>query len=186
MYVRNVFQILQKRGIATEAEFNYGTEEHPSAEVYHSAFSRIHTINGAKHALVNSPVFMALSTTTAQPSGRVMALKVTKPMRTRDVKVGEGNPQAREKEGKLSLLRLEHNSSLSGIPGMLRSEFRGKPPLSDVLCSILHNWSLPSSSLACGLSLPAFIGNNSRVELSYSTNFFLGDQPTRQREMRVR
>jgi len=39
MYGRNVhaFQILQKRGIATEAKFNYGTNEHPSAEVYQSA-----------------------------------------------------------------------------------------------------------------------------------------------------
>jgi len=61
---RNIFQILKKRGIATEAEFNYGTNEHLSAEVYQSAqgrrlsgFSRIHTIDGAKHVLVeNGPV----------------------------------------------------------------------------------------------------------------------------------
>jgi len=33
------------------------------------------------------------------------------------------------------------------------------------------------------LSSPAFIGNNGRVELSYSINFFVGDQPTIQREM---
>jgi len=46
---RNVFQILQKRGIATEAKFRYGIQE---TEVYQSAhgrrlsgFSRIHTIN---------------------------------------------------------------------------------------------------------------------------------------------
>jgi len=58
----------QKRGIPTESEFSYGTEEHPSAEVYQSAhgqrlsgFSRIHTIDGVKHALVeNGPVFIAL------------------------------------------------------------------------------------------------------------------------------
>jgi len=44
------------------------TNEHPSAEVYQlaqdrrlSGFSRIHTINGVKHVLVeNSPVFIAL------------------------------------------------------------------------------------------------------------------------------
>jgi len=51
----NIFQILQKRGIATEAEISYGTEGHPSTEVYQSAnsrrlsgFSRIHNIDGAK------------------------------------------------------------------------------------------------------------------------------------------
>jgi len=37
-----------------------------------------------------------------------------------------------------------------------------------------------SSSLACGLASPAFIG---RIELSYSINFFVGDQPIIQREM---
>jgi len=30
MYGRNMFQILQKKGIPTKAEFNYGTNEHPS------------------------------------------------------------------------------------------------------------------------------------------------------------
>jgi len=50
-----------KKGIATEAKFNYGTEEHPNADVYHLAhgrrlegFSRIQTIDGAKHALVEN------------------------------------------------------------------------------------------------------------------------------------
>jgi len=33
------------------------------------------------------------------------------------------------------------------------------------------------------LSSPAFIGNNRRIELSYSINFFVGDQPIIQREM---
>jgi len=37
MYGRNVFQILQKKGIPTEDEFRYRTEEHPSNEVYQSA-----------------------------------------------------------------------------------------------------------------------------------------------------
>jgi len=68
MYGQNVFQILQKRGVATEEEFRYGMEEHPSDEVYKSAhsrrlsgFSRIHTIDWVKHALVeNGPVFIAL------------------------------------------------------------------------------------------------------------------------------
>jgi hypothetical protein len=68
MYGRNVFQILQKKGISTEDEFSYGTTERPSDEVYQSArrrrlssFSRIHTIDGAKHALIeNGPVFIAL------------------------------------------------------------------------------------------------------------------------------
>jgi len=64
MYGRNVqdvFQILQKRG---EVKFSYGTEGHPSTEVYQSAhgrrllgFSRIHTIGRAKHVLVeNGPI----------------------------------------------------------------------------------------------------------------------------------
>jgi len=60
---------LQKRGIPTKSEFRYGAEEYPSAEdIYQSArgrrlsgFSRIHTIDGVKHALVeNGPVFIAL------------------------------------------------------------------------------------------------------------------------------
>jgi len=42
------------------------------------------------------------------------------------MKVGEDNPQAREEEGKLSLLRLECNSSLAGIPRMQGLEFHGK------------------------------------------------------------
>jgi len=68
MYGRKVIQLLQKKGIPTEDEFNYGANEHPSAEVYQlawgrrlSGFSRIHTIYGVKHVLVeNSPVFIAL------------------------------------------------------------------------------------------------------------------------------
>jgi len=34
------------------------------------------------------------------------------------MKVGEGNPQAREEEGKLGLLGLERSSSPAGIPGI--------------------------------------------------------------------
>jgi len=68
MYGRNLLLLFQKRGIATEPQFSYGTEEHPSAEVYRLAhsrrltgFSRIHTIDRAKHVLVeNSPAFIAL------------------------------------------------------------------------------------------------------------------------------
>jgi len=37
MYGRNVFQILQKKGIATKDKFSYGTNEHPSPEVYQLA-----------------------------------------------------------------------------------------------------------------------------------------------------
>jgi len=69
MYGRNVFQILQKKGIQTKDKFSYGTKKHPSDEVYQSAqsrrlssFSRIHTIDRVKHALIeNGPVFIALS-----------------------------------------------------------------------------------------------------------------------------
>jgi len=52
-------------------------------------------------------------------------------------------------------------------------------PAGDVLRSMLNKYSLSSSSLACGLSSPAFIGNDSRIELY----FFVGDQPIIQREM---
>jgi len=55
MYGRNVFQILQKKGIPTEDKFSYRTTERPSDEVYQSAqrrrlssFSRIQTIDRAK------------------------------------------------------------------------------------------------------------------------------------------
>jgi len=41
------------------------------------------------------------------------------------VKVGEGNPQAREEEGKLSLVSTEHSSYPAGIPRMWGSEFHG-------------------------------------------------------------
>jgi hypothetical protein len=37
MYGRNVFQILQKKGIPTKEKFSYGTNEHPSPEVYQLA-----------------------------------------------------------------------------------------------------------------------------------------------------
>jgi len=37
MYGRNVFQILQKKGIPTKEEFSYRTNKHPSDEVYQSA-----------------------------------------------------------------------------------------------------------------------------------------------------
>jgi len=68
MYGRNVFQILQKKGIPTEDEFSYKTTKRPSDEVYQlaqrrrlSSFSRIHTIDGAKHTLIeNGLVFIAL------------------------------------------------------------------------------------------------------------------------------
>jgi len=56
-------------------------------------------------------------------------------------------------------------------------------PARDELRSLLNKDSIPSSSLACGLSSPSFIGNDGRIELSYSTNFFVGDQPIIQREM---
>jgi len=55
-------------------------------------------------------------------------------------------------------------------------------PAGDVLRSMLNKYSLPSSSLDCGLSSPAFIGDDGRIEL-YSINFFVGDQPIIQREM---
>jgi len=42
------------------------------------------------------------------------------------MKAGEGNPQAREEEGKQSLLGMECSSSLAGIPRIWRSEFCGK------------------------------------------------------------
>jgi len=57
-----------KKGISTEDKFSYGTTKRPSDEVYQSAqgrrlssFSRIHTIDRAKHALIeNGLVFIAL------------------------------------------------------------------------------------------------------------------------------
>jgi len=56
-------------------------------------------------------------------------------------------------------------------------------PAGDELGSRPNKPSLPPSSLACGLPSPAFIGNDGRIELSYSINFFVGDQPIIQREM---
>jgi len=54
-------------------------------------------------------------------------------------------------------------------------------PARDELCPVLNKYSLPSSSLACGLPSPTFIDDYGRIELSYS--FFVGDQPIIQREM---
>jgi len=43
------------------------------------------------------------------------------------MKAGEGNPQAREEEGKRQgLLGMERSSSLAGIPGIWGLEFYGK------------------------------------------------------------
>jgi len=56
-------------------------------------------------------------------------------------------------------------------------------PDRDELRPVIIKDSLPSSSLAGGWPSPAFIGNDSRIELSYSINFFVGDQPIIQREM---
>jgi len=43
--------------------------------------------------------------------------------------------------------------------------------------------TLTATYLACRLPSPTFIGDNGRIELSYSINFFVGDQPIIQREM---
>jgi len=73
------------------------------------------------------------------------------------VKAGEGNPQAREEEGKLGLLGLERSSSPAGIPRIWGLEFRGKAaftspyqPEHRLWCSLgsaLHPWSLSSCLL---------------------------------------
>jgi len=76
MYGRHVFQILQKKGIPTKDEFNYGTNKCSSDEVYQSAqgrrlssFSRIQAIDGVKHALIeNGPVFIALPSYNSSPT----------------------------------------------------------------------------------------------------------------------
>jgi len=60
------FRYYKKRN--TKDEFNYGTNECPSDEVYQlaqgrrlSSFSRIYIIDGGKHVLIeNGPVFIAL------------------------------------------------------------------------------------------------------------------------------
>jgi len=65
-------------------------------------------------------------------------------------------------------------NSNSNVPGI---------PARDELRPMLNKDSLPSSSLACGLPSPAFIGDDSRIELSYLINLFVGDQPNIQREM---
>jgi len=73
------------------------------------------------------------------------------------LKVGEGNPQAREEEGKLCLLSMEHSSSLAGVPRIWGSEFHGKAtaftsPYQPEHCpqcslgSALHPW-LPASHI---------------------------------------
>jgi len=61
-------------------------------------------------------------------------------------------------------------------------------PARDELRSMLNKYSLPSSSLACGLPSPSFIGDDCRIstfliELSYLINLFVGDQLIIQREM---
>jgi len=53
------------------------------------------------------------------------------------------------------------------IPGIPAGDPAGSAP-------ILIKTVLPFS-LACGLSFPAFIGNDGRIELSYLINFFVGD-----------
>jgi len=65
-----------KNGISTEDEFSYGTTKPPSDEVYQlaqgrrlSSFSRIHTIDGEKHVLVESgQVFIALPLCNSGPT----------------------------------------------------------------------------------------------------------------------
>jgi len=86
MYGRNVFHILQKKGIPTKDRYSYGTNECPSDEVYQSAqnrrlssFSRIHTIDGVKHVLWKMAWYSlpCLYTIMALPSGRAT---MTRPM----------------------------------------------------------------------------------------------------------
>jgi len=57
------------------------------------------------------------------------------------------------------------------------------PTWSPALKAVAFPQNLPSSSLACGFPSPAFIGNDGRIELSYSINFFVGDHSIIQREM---
>jgi len=67
------------------------------------------------------------------------------------VKEGEGNPQTREEEGKLSLLCMEHNSFPAGIPGIwiripMESHSFTSPyqPKLSPWCSTLCPWLLSS------------------------------------------
>jgi len=46
-------------------------------------------------------------------------------------------------------------------------------PAGDELLSVLNKDSLPSSSSACGLPSPTFIGYNSRIELYHTLTTFL-------------
>jgi len=70
------FKYYKKKGIPKEDEFSYGTTKRPSDEAYQSAqgrrlssFSRIHTIDGAKHALIeNGLVFIALPLYNSSPT----------------------------------------------------------------------------------------------------------------------
>jgi len=55
------------------------------------------------------------------------------------LKAGEGNPQAREEEGKLSLLSMERCSSPAGIPGIWGSEFHGKAATFAESTIIIHS-----------------------------------------------
>jgi len=57
------------------------------------------------------------------------------------MKVGEDNPQAREEEGKLSLLSTEHNSAPTGIPGMWGLGFHGQATAFTILVNGVKCWS---------------------------------------------
>jgi len=66
----------KKKGISTEDKFSYGTTKRPNDEVYQlapgrrlSSFSRIHTIDRAKHVLIeNGLVFIALPLYNSSPT----------------------------------------------------------------------------------------------------------------------
>jgi len=79
------------------------------------------------------------------------------------MKAGEGNPQAWEKEGKLSLLSMERCSSLAGIPGILGLEFHGKaaafttPIQSLYITHHLFLSDVTNEECSCEVSLPAMV-----------------------------
>jgi len=73
MYGRNVFQILQKKGIPTKDKFSYGLTNVPVMKSISwpkaSSFSRIHTIDRVKHTLIeNGLVFIALPLYNSSPT----------------------------------------------------------------------------------------------------------------------
>jgi len=79
------------------------------------------------------------------------------------MKAGEGNPQAREEEGKLGLLGLERSSSLAGIP---RIWGLGKLPLSSshhkaiyIRFFVEQWWSSKCGKFFVGMKF--FVGNSS-------------------------